>query len=602
MNLTGNRRQRTCGVLAVALGLAAVTAAILVTPTFAARYLSSDHNLTPGGVKQLGGYRLVISITGVLSVMLGLVLVTVGAFGEKLHRIDECLARMLSSRMLKGALLLPVLCFSLLRFVHLNADPPRGISKSADLFTDEGWYSAAAVRHVLTRQWYLAEDVNTAVGAPVGQILHRVSFALFGLSLSSARMTVVVSFLLITLLSALLVRRRYGDYAALLTVLLLSTNYIGFSYSRLAFMYLVATFFVVASLLVAGGLDGKSGLPRLLGASLLLGVGILTNAVAVLGVPLLAFLAWRSGASPRERAVFLITPGLALAALVGGYVLVVRRAFPEDYALFAGYANAVMYASVLDWLRGLPGTVMQVRVLGADLVGVTILSAVVALFASERFRRDPLVRMFAGYLVVYAFMLSLNSYRPVRYYLPLLVPLAALCATACIALVGRLRETRWSSAAVVPIVLMLAMAAGSGRRIVTYLSRPSYSFYRMAHAVGGIIQEREGSVRGVTLFGDIASSVSLEIGTNAVNSLLGLEQFAQIRKYRPEYMIVNTSDIAQKAAAAGGVVTELGYWEVFKNYNLYANGGQVRLFYVDWQPRGPGNPVPPQRPTGGVGL
>ena len=69
-----------------------------------------------------------------------------------------------------------------LRFLHLDADFPLGINWSADVYTDEGLYSNAATRHVVSGEWYLAGDLNAAINMPLGQLLHRMAFSIFGLS------------------------------------------------------------------------------------------------------------------------------------------------------------------------------------------------------------------------------------------------------------------------------------------------------------------------------------------------------------------------------------------------------------------------------------
>jgi hypothetical protein len=119
------------------------------------------------------------------------------------------------------------------------------------------------------------------------------------------------------------------------------------------------------------------------------------------------------------------------------------------------------------------------------------------------------------------------------------------------------------------------------RQIVSYMLNPSYTFHDMAHQIGTIIQEREGSTHGVWLFGDISDSVSLEIGTNSLNSLLITNNLdAKLMKYHPNYMIVHTSNIVDVVAKQGGYIVQLGAWDVFGNY--YANGEQVRLYFVEW--------------------
>jgi 4-amino-4-deoxy-L-arabinose transferase-like glycosyltransferase len=483
--------------------------------------------------------------------------------------------------MAKGSLIFLILCFSLMRIVNLNADFPSGITRSGALYTDEGMYTVAAMRHALTGHWYEAGDVHMAIPQPVGQILHRISFALFGTSLASARITVVISFLLLVALAAFLIRRRFGDYAALLAALMLTSNYVGFAYSRLATMDLVATCFVVASLFVAFDAMGKRALPRVLIASLLLGAGMLTKANAAFAIPLLAFLAWRSGVGRRQRVLLPLASGLAVAILCGGYWAITSTLFPGDFAPYKNATIGNLPQSFLDWTRNLLLRVFACpERLGEGFVDLTLLFTFSALVVSRRYRRDPLVHLLAGYILVYLVALSLDSYGPSRYYAPLLIPFAGLCATACIALVDRLQDIRFHAARLVPAILV-ALSLGEGWRIVAYLSRPSYSFYNMTHAVAGIIREREGTTRGVLLYGDMASSVSLEAGTNAVNSWPG-KNHERIERYHPKYAIVLVPSIIDTITSEGGVATELGAWDVFGNHYYLAKGEPVRLYSVRW--------------------
>jgi hypothetical protein len=104
----------------------------------------------------------------------------------------------------------------------------------------------------------------------------------------------------------------------------------------------------------------------------------------------------------------------------------------------------------------------------------------------------------------------------------------------------------------------------------------------MAQDVKHIIQAREGNTEGVLLFGDIADSLSLETGTISANTGMWTRSTmdARLGLYHPHYLIVHTSNIEQLALAKGAKITELGRWDVFHNY--YANGEQIRLYYVSW--------------------
>jgi hypothetical protein len=58
----------------------------------------------------------------------------------------------------------------------------------------------------------------------------------------------------------------------------------------------------------------------------------------------------------------------------------------------------------------------------------------------------------------------------------------------------------------------------------------------MASDMKNIIQAREGTTKGVILFGDIADSVSLEAGMNAVNNGVWTvkNEATRLEKYRPK--------------------------------------------------------------------
>jgi len=489
----------------------------------------------------------------------------------------------LTSKYIIIPILLVAICFSLLRFVNINADFPSGINTSGDLYTDEGWYAASAVRHYLTGEWYRDGDINTAVMQPGGQILYRISFSLLGLSLFSARTTIVIFFLLLIVMVALLVRNYFGNIAAVLSALILATNYFAFVYSRLALRFLIALFFIFASMLIAENLNGKRGLLKVLIASLLLIYGILTSSTVVFAVPLFLFVVWKNGKNVKDRLLFVISAGITIMVFVGSYMLIMRNLFPTDIANDNSAVTGSFITSFPEWqINLLHKLYWCIKNLGIDFVGLTSLLTLFAVLVSKRFRTDPLVQMLIGYIVIYIMMLSITKYGPPRYYLMLIVPFAGLCAIACITLITWLSEKKVASIGIIPLLLVAFVSMRGSWQIISYISNPNYSFNQMAHGVRNIIQEREGKVKSVLLFGEIADSISLEIGTNAANCLLWTKNTVDVRlkRYHPNYLIVHTTNIDKVAASEGGTITELGSWDVFNNY--YANGEKVRLYYVTW--------------------
>src|SRR5215472_10011067 len=80
-----------------------------------------------------------------------------------------------------------------LRFVHLDADFPPGVTTSRALYTDEGLYSLNAIRASTGRSWYVPGELNTSINLPVGPILQLGVFRISGRSLIVARSLVAAS-------------------------------------------------------------------------------------------------------------------------------------------------------------------------------------------------------------------------------------------------------------------------------------------------------------------------------------------------------------------------------------------------------------------------
>ncbi|HOP46429.1 MAG TPA: glycosyltransferase family 39 protein [Desulfobacteraceae bacterium] len=483
-------------------------------------------------------------------------------------------------------LFLIVVIFLFLRFVSLNADFPLGITWSGVLFTDEGWYANAALRHYISGEWYLSGDWNPAIPMPLGQVLHRFTFSIFGIGLSSVRITTVVLFNVLVVATALLVRRHFGIFAALLTALLLVTNYVVFAFSRLAVMELIGTSFVVCGLLAAGGYRNNGArLPNLLLASVLIAAGALTKSTMVFAVPLLGYLAWRQGRSNQESLIFLFSSIILVLSLIGVYQIVARTLFPEDTAFFAQLnLYSQMHHSFVDWLFYIPRLIYKIKILGIDLIALTVLSTAIALIISDRYRRNILIHILIGYIAFYLALLSIKPYSPPRYHLPLIVPFAALCAMSCLELREWLFKSRLRSFSIVPILSLIIVFGvslhGSGK-IASYLSAPRYSFYQMAQEVGGIIKKREGIVSKVVLLGKMADSVSLEIATLPINPSWGKDTLdLKLKKYRPQYLIGHRDKVVLEAVKSnGGHVAELASWDVYSNYY---GGKRVQLMHVSW--------------------
>jgi 4-amino-4-deoxy-L-arabinose transferase-like glycosyltransferase len=473
--------------------------------------------------------------------------------------------------------------FSLVRFIHINADFPSHITTSGALYTDEGWYAGSAIRHYLTGNWYLAGDINTAVTQPGGQLLYRLSFAIFGLSLTSARIVIIVTFILLILCMALWIRRYYGNVAAIICGLILTTNYYAFAYSRLALRFLIALFFIILSFWMADIIKSNRKALKLVIASLLLTYGILTYTTSIIAVPLLLFIIWKNGKNSREKFLRLTTLSVIIAAVYSGYFLIMKHYFPIDVANDTNIVGNNLITHLAEWLRNFAEVIYLIfNNLGPDLVGLVVMLILVSFVISKHFRSSTIVHIFILFTLLNIAVLSINTYSPPRYYLMFLAPISGLCAISFTTFIGWLKEQHRGKLVILPTLLIFLVCFRGSWNIINYLAKPQYTFYQMTQGVKDIIQEREGSTNGITLFGDIADSVSLETGTDAINNGVWTlkNEAARLAQYHPKYLIVHTSDVVQVATSEGATITELGSWDVYNNY--YANGEPVRLYLANW--------------------
>ncbi len=469
-----------------------------------------------------------------------------------------------------GAMYALSAAFLLLRFAALEADFPRGITASRALFTDEGWYAGAAIQQTLTGSPHVEGGFNTAPLLPVWPLLLWPVWAITGMSFASAR--ALHALLVVGLIAATgrLAWRR-GRLAAALTVLLLSTNYFLFAYSRLALLDLPMLFFVVLALLSATSerLRGRWSGPLLSAGFLFLGV--LTKTTALFALPVLLFALWQHGARWREVAV---CAGLA-AVLVVAHQMVAWRLFPEDMAFFRqlNFQDRFALQPVPAFQRLLLG---GWKALVADplLFGGGAALAGSALVLSKAFRRDPLVRLSLMWVASYAAVLAMTLYQPPRYFLPLFVPAALLIAAAAQSFLAKRKGKGVRLAAVILILLLI----GTGSvRAIAYVADLHYTFRDAAAEIRRVAEQDHGAGSSAVVLGEMASTLALEThlpGLPPLTSAAPLERL--ISRYNPAYYVALGSEPAVMAALEKRYRVQLvRQFAVFGNYH---NGDAAYLY------------------------
>jgi hypothetical protein len=235
--------------------------------------------------------------------------------------------------------LLAIAAFAILHAFHLRADFPNHSPWSDDYakYTDEGWYSNAAVRAHLTGNWYLPGDFNPAPAVPIWPFLEWILFAFTGVSIQAARALAVSIFFVNLLLSYLLLRARGSPRMALLALTLLVTSPFLYCFNRLAILEPLLIALLLAALNVAVRLGSMR---RPVAAAAMLGVlftlMVLTKTTAVFLLPALV---WAIAAAlwPNRQCVLRCLAWAAAASAVtfGAWMAVVIRArLLRDFSYF----------------------------------------------------------------------------------------------------------------------------------------------------------------------------------------------------------------------------------------------------------------------------
>lgn len=199
--------------------------------------------------------------------------------------LQKIISNILCNKKSQYLLLIILFIFmSLVRIIHINADPPAGsLSWSGVFLTDEGWWTHNAVNKVLFGDW-IVDDFNPIFITPAFTFFQFISFKLLGVSFASARL-VCVFFSLFTLIFIFLsLKDWFKKEIVLLSVVFLGFNYVYIMYNRLALLETPMIFFLVLAFYFwQKGLKNKKYNYFLAGISLF--IAYLVKPTAIFAIP-----------------------------------------------------------------------------------------------------------------------------------------------------------------------------------------------------------------------------------------------------------------------------------------------------------------------------
>jgi len=423
------------------------------------------------------------------------------------------------------------------KFLYLSADFPNDSPWMIDQakFTDEGWWSSAAVMHALTGHWYVPGDYNPAVALPVWPTLLAIVFHFTGVSVVAARaLNVAISIATLGVVYALV--RRYTDgraeTPALLAVLLMAANPFAFAFNRLAILDTLVVFEFCLLLLSASFTSArKLWLLAVLGA--LVAVMMLTKTTSALLAPAVFWVAWSAmGRKVGGLLRVIIAVAVIPAALLKGYAaLVSKLGFGGDYRYFFD-VNAM---PDIDWRQTLQ-TLSDFfhNCFWVDRVSypIALLILVITLAWKRKLWSNPLfTASWIALAAQAAFIFSRQDDYAPRYFLVMLAPLICIVTLTLSELITHSKKTA--------ILLLAAMAASvlsNAWTMSQFLTHRDYDFRDAARGIGEIIRshpEQKPLILGVS-----GSQISLMTGIPSINDAYGTEDMTRkVESYQPGWYL-----------------------------------------------------------------
>lgn len=450
---------------------------------------------------------------------------------------------------------------SILRFLHIEADFPSGLNWSGDLYTDEGWYSSGAIALTTTGQWLVEGDFNPIVNMPMLHVILAGVFRIAGMSLASARFTIVAWSLAVTACTYILVTRFEGKLAGGIAALVLSANFTLFAYSRLTLNEIPMMGWLLLSILMA---TSQPSIMAVLASAVFCSAAILTKPTAVFAVPVLLYAIWHRTSDQKSFAKTSMLFLLLVAALAGGYHVWASVHSPMDYSYFNSLnleprLSLAPRSLVWNAMR----TVWHSLPLYPIFFPLATASALWLLYKKSRTRSSPVLWIAILWMTGYSLILAASSYHPPRYFIPLVIPMALL-----VALVSSRRTSKGDSTKAVWFARFFVLAALLLNlvKIIRYVGSPEYSFIRMANDIR--IRTQAGERGNDALLGNLAHSIGLATGLRPFNDRLGwLDLTDRLEMYSPDYYIsLGVYEGLNQTIAQTHELELLATYDVFENY------------------------------------
>ncbi|GAB4328823.1 MAG: hypothetical protein Kow0074_24970 [Candidatus Zixiibacteriota bacterium] len=370
------------------------------------------------------------------------------------------------------------------RFANLGADPPMDVSWSHDLFTDPPQYTSYARNAVVFGVWNpIGDDRLVFFQKNITGLASYVVFAILGPSVTSGQLVAILLNLLALTFVIGVAHRAFGFYAGAAAGLFLSLNYLFVSYSRMPFLEVASNASLAAALYFL--LSSRKVWWMAFVAGIAAGLGTFFGKVTGLhAAPIFlltaALIGWQATSDSKGlRWARPIGYGAGMAVVYAAwYVYAYMPASQQvlDYlkeqslslygtpiglTSISGFVNQWFSFSINNELLTWAPVFSVIGVLG--MAGLVVRNLPNASMGEILKRMDPMALGVVGWFwSAWAAFMPFN-YRPVRYQIVLLIPLAIaagwLVSTALAGGSTRIRKDKPFGAswlAVIPLAVIFA--------------------------------------------------------------------------------------------------------------------------------------------------
>jgi 4-amino-4-deoxy-L-arabinose transferase-like glycosyltransferase len=432
------------------------------------------------------------------------------------------------------ALLLLTICLLALRFWHLSADFPvfHFYDQDGARFTDEGFYTGAALQHFTLGHAYLPGGWNPGVFMPVWPFLVGLLFHFTGVSVIAARALAVGCVCLSVLLAYAIARQYQSKTFACLTAFLIAANALGFFFGRLALLEPAFGMFLLLAIYLAGRVRPDNyALAVCVGVVFV--VATLTKTTGPFVLPAVLYPIWANNRQDRAAAWKLLATALATILLLMGFAKIIwARHYAADAQIILGMAP-------LWQLENSPSRLLRFFFRGTWIDPVLFPLALAAFIAAAvRLRflwRNPLFMIAFLWETGYAAFIVYHYDGPPRYFVTMIVP------TLWLALI--FLEWMWSASTSVAAVATVCVAASVVWNIASigdYLIHPQYTLVDASLKIKQLIvaEHAAGVASNELLIGRGADEISLLSGGLPAMDSDGAMPLAQkLDVYRPDWFM-----------------------------------------------------------------